>query len=107
MALEGVNFLRIFSRVVFVTSNFGDVGRAKFNALNRLGFQVDKKDFIEASDKSLIRGDFLIDDNFDNCNSFSNCGILFTKPWNLKDNFEFRVNNWNDIMNFFAQEMSL
>lgn len=99
-ALEGVYYLRKKGRVVFVTSNFGDVGRPKMNALNRLGFDVTRKDFIEASDKSLITTHILIDDNYPNVVNAFGTGILFNQEWNKKIDYSPRVRDWSDIIRY-------
>lgn len=105
-ALQGVNFLRERYRVIFVTSNFGDVGRAKFDRLNVLGFNINKRDFIEASDKSLIVCDYLLDDNVDNVVSAFGFGIIFTQPWNENWNNRshnvLRVKSWNELVGRFT-----
>lgn len=103
-ALDGINRARKLGRVIFITSNFADIGRPKFDALNRLGFNVDKKDYFECSDKSLIRYDVLFDDNTDNVeNAYQNSGVLFTQPWNRLYPYSPRVNNWNDINRFLER----
>lgn len=103
-SLEGIQYLRTISRVVFVTSGFGNNGKAKFDAMNKLGFEVNPIDFVEATDKSLIRGEYLIDDNFDNCFNFPELALLFSKPWNIKKYYPTRVSSWIDIINFFSEE---
>jgi len=97
-ALSGFQKSRKYGRVIVVTSNFGDVGRAKLDALNYLGFEISKKDFVECQDKSLICCDILFDDNIDNATSaYNDNGWLFSQPWNLKYDFPRRVSSWNEI----------
>ena len=106
-ALDGVNKIRKFARVIFITSNFGNVENAKFNALNRHGFNVDKKDFFSAYDKSLIKNDVLFDDNYDNVNNAFNRGVLFTRPWNKASTYTPRCDDWNDIVRWCQMEFEL
>lgn len=106
-ALYGVNELRQFGRVIFITSNFGDIGNAKFNALNRNGFDVGKKDFFEAHDKSLIRNDVLFDDNYDNVKNAFKRGVLFTKPWNKSSTYSPRCDDWSEILRWCQKEFKL
>lgn len=104
-ALEGVKELRKLGRVIFVTSNFGDIGTPKFDALNRLGFAVKKHDFFEASDKSLIACNFLIDDNIMNVRTAYGKGVLFTRPWNEHvENIE-RVTTWEETVNYIRRNI--
>jgi 5'(3')-deoxyribonucleotidase len=106
-ALRGVNFLRQFSRVIFITSNFGNIGAAKFEALNRNGFDVSKKDFFEAYDKSLIKCDVLFDDNYENVTNAFSKGVLFTQPWNKMNTYSPRCNDWVEIMRWSQKEFKL
>jgi 5'(3')-deoxyribonucleotidase len=105
-ALWGVNRLRVLKslpRVIFVTSNFGNSAGAKFNTLNRLGFNVSKKDYLEVGDKSLVVCDYLVDDNYENVTSTYGTGILFNKPWNKMENYSPRVFDWADIVEYFEE----
>ena len=104
-AIAGIELIRKVARTIFVTSNFGDIGKAKFDRLNSLGLDVSRKDFFEASDKSLIVSDFLLDDNYDNVMSAYGMGILFTREWNKKDVYNPRVNNWDDAVSFILKEI--
>ena len=75
-ALEAIFALREYNfRVIFVTAfsylNSGE----KFNWLHRNGFEVEKEDYIECFDKSLILADYLIDDRLKNVYAFKNKGI--------------------------------
>lgn len=106
-AVDGVNKIRANYRVIFVTSNFADIGRPKFDALNRIGFNVNKKDYFECSDKSLISYDVLFDDNIDNVqNAYMGRGVLFTQPWNQLNNTNPRVNDWKQLL-WFVERMEL
>ena len=55
------------------------------------------EDIIICHDKSLIRGDVLIDDNPNNLHDFPGVSITFAKPWNQQDLTFFRSNNWQQI----------
>lgn len=55
------------------------------------------EDIIICHDKSLIRGDILIDDNPNNLHDFPGVSITFAKPWNQQDLTFFRSNDWTDI----------
>lgn len=79
----------------------GDKGRA----LERLGLFLDVDDYIEVKsrkglNKSFLNGEFLLDDNYENCFHFySGIGYLFTQPWNkMYGNYPDRVNGWKDFI---------
>lgn len=105
-ALTGVRFLReLGHRVIFVSAGFHE---SKIRWLGRMGFLTEfpyKDDFrpstatdvILCNDKSLIKGDYLIDDRPENLLSFER-GFLFTQPWNADSYQGNRVDNWIDIM---------
>lgn len=98
-ALISINKLRENNnRVVFVTaSTIGAAGR-KFQWLNDHGFNVPIEDYIEAHDKSLIRGDIMLDDGAHNCEITTAIPYIFTQAWNRKYKFKHRVRNWDDFM---------
>lgn len=105
-ALLGVSALREMGRVIFVTSNMGNNAGVKFNKLNQYGFNIDKKDYIEVADKSLIMCDYLLDDSMDNINSAWGQGVVFTQPWNKSSLHTPRVNNWFKAVRYFRKEYS-
>ena len=89
-----ITLLKKWSRVIYVTAN--DPMNCKFKWLLEHGFISSIKDFVVAYDKSLIKSDILIDDNFNNVKNRKG-GWLFEQPWNLKYKFENRVKSWTDI----------
>ena len=100
-ALEGVNFIRNKGiRVVFVTASFQSVTGQKFIWLADNGFEPTRENYVETFDKSLIIGDYIIDDNYKNIKtSIAKDKILFNMPWNLKENWNGqRVDTWKEIM---------
>lgn len=97
-ALETVEWIRGRGhRVVFVSSTVRQTFDAKLDWLGRHGFTDKRKDFVAARDKSLVRGDFLIDDNYDNCKGFYCAGargaLLVTAPWNTHQAWEHRISS--------------
>lgn len=105
-ALEGVNSLRKFCRVIFVTSNQSGGGEAKIKCLNRHGFEVKKEDFFQASDKSFIRCNILFDDYEKNVKKAFRKGAFFTRPWNEHIYHRYRVDGWKNLVKFAKQETS-
>jgi 5'-nucleotidase len=96
-ALEGIQlFRKLDYRIVFVTAY--DNYNRKWNWLNQHGFTDDMDEYVVAHDKSLIRGELLIDDKYDNIISFDGLGWLYNEPWNQQYMYSPRVNNWQKIM---------
>ncbi len=95
----GVKQLRKMGyRVIFITSNSFNMGGVKFNWLNRNGFEVDKKDYFECGEKSLVKFNLLLDDNYENVLSSGKRGVLFTQSWNLKNKHPRRVSSWKEFI---------
>lgn len=101
-AQEGVARLKEKYRVVFVTSGLQP---AKIEWLSKWGFIESNwrfsKDFVIASDKSLIKGDFLIDDAAHNCEHFPGLSICFDSPWNHHYK-GYRARNWDEILSWMS-----
>lgn len=102
---EGVAQLRAMGhRVVFLTSG---IQPAKIRWLHRHGFLTaemwqQEKDVIIAHDKSLIRGDVLIDDGPHNFEGFNGIRILFNQPWNQGARIP-RVRGWRGVVKWFGR----
>lgn len=106
-AKEGLTELRKMGyRIVFVTNSTQGCAGVKFNWLKRWRFIIDKKDYVEAMDKSLIRGDYLVDDNTENVSSFKGQGVLFTQNHNKYSLFTPRVNDWDEVIRYFEKEVN-
>lgn len=103
----GIKKLREFGfRIVFAThSTIGHAGR-KFQWLRDFGFIENHEDYIECKDKSLLRGDYLVDDYILNVKSFGRGGVLFTQPYNRQYLHTPRVNDWDEVVRFFSKEES-
>lgn len=55
-------------------------------------------DIMIGRDKSLLRGDVLIDDNPAHLDSFKGTTIVYDQPWNRKyDKADYRVTNWSEV----------
>ena len=104
-ALWGVNKLRQMGfRVVFVTSTNVNQNGQKLKWLQKYGFLPKnikfEQDYIEATDKSLIHCDYLIDDKPENVSHCRGMGLLFDRPHNQRQNLP-RVSDWLDVISFF------
>lgn len=107
-ALEGVNRLRSMGyRVVFTTATGIHQSGKKLEWLEKHGFleltHGGSKDYIEARDKSLIRGSLMIDDGLHNLKGFEGIRILFAQPHNFNEFFSLsstdiiRTNDWSNL----------
>lgn len=56
--------------------------------------------------KSVIRADYMIDDHVHNLEAFEGKGLLFTATHNVDENRFERVNNWEEVRQFFEREKS-
>jgi len=84
-AYEGVEALRKAGhRVVFVTSTHPDFSGRKFRWLVQHGFLTAGEvcNYVECTDKSLIRADVMIDDGEHNIAGFQGDTVLYTAPHN-------------------------
>ncbi len=85
-ALTGVRRLLAHGfRIVYVSSCHRGTSEAKREWLLRWGFltkQNAERDFIPATDKSLIRAEFLFDDRYENVRDFPGVGVLVNRAHN-------------------------
>lgn len=69
---------------------------------------VTEKNFIVAQDKSLIKGDVMIDDCLENLYSFNGTRICLAQPWNeTNDKNIYRTDNWEKIDNLIQLKDSI
>ncbi|WP_078554028.1 5' nucleotidase, NT5C type [Bacillus alkalicellulosilyticus] len=59
--------------------------------------------FVFCGDKSIINADYLIDDNVKHFPNFKGQGILFTSPHNVNETKYVRVNNWQEVRDYFLK----
>jgi 5'(3')-deoxyribonucleotidase len=96
-ALETIKKLSKKYRIIYVTTTPIEVSGVKYNWLKKYNFITRIQDYVECSDKSLIRAEYLIDDNIDNVRTFGGVGYIFTQPWNVNWYWPFRINNWQEV----------
>ncbi len=89
------------SRIIYITSTPIETPGVKFNWLVRHGFLKEKElhNYYECRDKSLIACDILLDDRYENARDAFNLGVLFTRPWNKKYDYKYRVKDWLQFYN--------
>lgn len=86
-------------KVYLVTaSHFSDtLGRKICKTLEPFNSDlINERNIIVAQDKSIIKGDVMIDDCIDNLNSSSAFPICFAQPWN-KEYLGDRTSSWEEI----------
>jgi 5'(3')-deoxyribonucleotidase len=58
--------------------------------------------YVFCGNKSILRADFLIDDQPRNLLRFEGQGLLYTAPHNIAATEFVRVNNWREVAKYFA-----
>ena len=58
--------------------------------------------YVFCGSKSILRADYLIDDQPRNLLRFEGQGLLYYAPHNLADTGFLRVNNWQEVAQYFA-----
>lgn len=98
-AAEGIRELKELGfRVVFASSGLHS---GKEDLLFRHKLIDHRKDLVIAYDKSLIKGDILVDDGWHNIESFeSGIGILFDAHHNRQHSYGLRAHSWKDVTRF-------
>ena len=99
-ALDGVNSLRNLGfSIVYATGGTPKGSVYKYEWLKNNGFWNKNDHYIQTASKFLIRGEILIDDNWDNINNFiGSMKLLIDAPWNKKYNYKNRIFGWKDIL---------
>jgi 5'-nucleotidase len=66
---------------------------------------LDWRQIVLCGDKSIIRAEYMIDDNIHHLRRFEGEKILFDSPHNRKvPDAVHRVRNWNDVLSFFRAQ---
>jgi 5'(3')-deoxyribonucleotidase len=81
---------------------------AKYAWLRRHFPFLSDRHYVFCGSKSVIRADYMIDDNPRNLESFYGRKLLYTAHHNIgvQDHNFIRVSSWRDILNFFSKEAS-
>lgn len=109
-SLEGVEKLRKFARVVFATSAVNGHSGAKLRWLVKRGYLdtiVRNRDYIETFDKSLLRGQLIIDDRPQTCRKFAavnggrRSALLYLRPPAIAPEYReglIAAANWTEVV---------
>jgi 5'-nucleotidase len=74
----------------------------KYRWLQRHFSFIPATHYVFCGDKSILRADYLIDDQPRNLHLFTGTGLLFTAPHNLTTTGLIRVDNWKQVDDYFA-----
>ena len=74
----------------------------KYRWLQRHFSFIPPAHYVFCGDKSILRADYLIDDQPRNLQIFNGTGLLFTAPHNLTATGFTRVDNWQQVSDYFA-----
>jgi len=73
----------------------------KYRWLQRHFSFIPASHYVFCGDKSVLRAEFLIDDQPRNLLRFQGSGLLFSAPHNLTVTGFVRVNNWQEVADYF------
>ncbi|TYP73339.1 5' nucleotidase, NT5C type [Paenibacillus methanolicus] len=91
---------------IFITTaamEFPSSFAAKYEWLKEHFPFIPEMNFVFCGDKSIIRADYLIDDNARHFQRFNGQGILFSAPHNLNETGYVRVENWLEVRAYFQR----
>jgi 5'(3')-deoxyribonucleotidase len=77
---------------------------SKYRWLQRHFPFISPRNYVFCGDKSILRADYLIDDLPKNLLRFQGQGLLYTAPHNLSAAGFLRVNNWEEVAQYFATQ---
>lgn len=100
-ALEALEELRKHHTVIAVSSPLPGSIQSKYSWLMEVaGF--DRKDIVLATDKTLVKGNILIDDATHNLTTFPLKTLCFSRPWNRRWSGP-RVDSWEAVPEMVAR----
>ena len=76
---------------------------SKYRWLQRYFSFIPPTHYVFCGNKSILRADYLIDDLPRNLQRFEGTGVLYTAPHNLMATGYARVNDWQDVAEYFAK----
>jgi 5'(3')-deoxyribonucleotidase len=75
---------------------------SKYRWLQRHFPFIPPSHYVFCGDKSILRADYLIDDQPKNILRFEGQGLLYSAPHNLSATGFLRVNNWEEVAQYFT-----
>jgi 5'(3')-deoxyribonucleotidase len=88
----------IATQAMAVPSSLGP----KYRWLQRHFPFIPPNNYVFCGSKSILRADYLIDDQPRNLLRFEGLGLLYSAPHNLTATGFLRVNNWQEVAGYFA-----
>ena len=98
MDLSGRFEIFIATQAMAVPNSLG----SKYRWLQRHFSFIPPSHYVFCGNKSILRADYLIDDQPKNLLRFEGQGLLYTAPHNLTATGFTRVNNWQEVAEYFA-----
>jgi 5'(3')-deoxyribonucleotidase len=104
-ALEVVEQLHRHHEIFIATAalEFEHSFTPKYNWLKKYLPFVTWKNIVFCGDKSIIHADYLLDDTEHNLKAFTGTGLLFTAPHNAHVQGYTRLNNWQEVADYFLK----
>jgi 5'(3')-deoxyribonucleotidase len=104
-ALEVVEQLHRHHEIFIATAalEFEHSFTPKYNWLKKHLPFVTWKNIVFCGDKSIIHADYLLDDTERNLKAFTGTGLLFTAPHNAHVQGYTRLNNWQEVADYFLK----
>lgn len=108
-AIEGLKFLNDNFNLYIVTATCPQHYLSKWKWISKYFPFININKIIITSEKWILPLDFIIDDNpntVEACEKVLITPLVFDKPWNRHINKSIeRVNNWNDIIDYFREKI--
>jgi 5'(3')-deoxyribonucleotidase len=90
--------------IVSTASEFKHSYRDKWEWLEEHFPFISFKRIVFCGDKSIVHGDYMIDDKVNNLAGFNGTGLLFDALDNHYDKQYHRINNWEEVRTYFRQK---
>ena len=107
-AVEAISKLRMGGyRIIYATVTPIETTGVKYEWLKKFNLIDHMRDYIEVTDKGLIRANVLVDDKPENLDHFLGTGILFSQPWNA-GRFEGRgycAHGWREVVDIIQTKV--
>lgn len=91
---------------IFITTaamEFPSSFTAKYEWLKEHFSFLNEMNIVFCGNKGIIHADYLIDDNIKHAKTFSGQFILFSSPHNMNETDYVRVNNWQEVRDYFLK----
>lgn len=101
-SVEVLEELSQYYELFIATDPFGPYSmRDKYEWLLENFPMIKKENFIFTGNKSIIKGEYIIDDAVHHIEHFEGEKLLFNAPYNVNEDRFTRVNNWKEIGEYF------